>query len=135
MTKPFVVIELPNDDYAVKLVSRSVSIRSVIEHWSSEPTYDSFHNTLKEYIAEHIDSPQFEHLKKASFRITVETFSKKIQLKDKIDRIETLTYLPFEGDVNLKNPDFEYYYMEYYGLDSMNIPEHPSQIFFGKWVS
>lgn len=125
---------MPSDDFALKLVSRSVSIRSVLEHWSSASTYDSFHSIMKEYIAENIGNPQFNHLQKSSFRITVETFNKKIQQKDKIDKIETLTYLPFNGEVDLKNPDFEYYYMEYYGHDSNNAPSEPCQIFFGKWV-
>lgn len=70
----------------------------------------------------------------SSFRITVESYNKHIQQKDKVNKIETLTYLPFKGDVNLKNPDFEYFYIEYYGLDTVNVLDQPEQIFFGKRV-
>lgn len=60
---------------------------------------------------------------------------KKFSQKDKVDRIESLTYLPIKGNVNLKNPDVEWYYIEYYGLDTLNVPESPYNIIFGKWVS
>lgn len=130
------MIELPNDDFATQLVSRSISIRGIIEHWSSGTTYDAFHEQLKQYLAANADNPHFNNIVKTeSFRITVELFNKHIQQKDKIDKIETLAYLPFEGDVNLKNPNMECFYIEYYGLDPMNVPEQPEQIFFGKWVS
>lgn len=89
---------------------------------------------LKDYIAAKEDSPHFKELLNASFRVTVETFNKRIQQKEKVERIETLAYLPFEGEVNLKNPDFEYFYVEYYGHNPMNLPTQPEHYYFGKWV-
>lgn len=135
MNKPFVVIQLPNDDFAKQLVSRSISVRGVIEHWSSGTTDNSFHQQLKDFVASNIQNPQFKDVLKSTFRITVESYNRRIQQKDKVNKIETLAYLPFEGDVNLKSPECEYYYIEYYGLDPMNVPEKPEQILFGKWVS
>lgn len=48
---------------------------------------------------------------------------------------KSFSYLPFEGPVKLKNPDYTLYYIEYYGLNPNNIPEKPYDHFFGKWVS
>lgn len=73
--------------------------------------------------------------KDQSFRLTVETFNKHITQKEKIDKIETINYLPVTGQVNLKNPDVSFWYIEYYGLDTVNIPEHPEDILFGRWIA
>lgn len=135
ITKPFFIIELPNDELALKLAARCASIRSVIEHWANASSCDLFHSQLKEYIASHQDDPHLVELYKASFRITVETFNKRIQQKEKIDKIETMAYLPFDGDINLKNPDFECFYLEYYEHNPMNLPIQPEHYYFGKWVS
>lgn len=132
--KPFLFIELLSNEHASLLVSRSLSIRCVMEHWANATSYHLFHSQLQEYIAANRDSANFQHLQSASFRITVETFNKHIQQKQKIEKIETLSYLPFNGDVALKNFDFEYYYVEFYGLDPNNVPEQPNHILFGKWV-
>lgn len=120
----------------MKLASRSVSIRFVLEHWSSATNLSTFHVELKRFLSENSTNPNvlqtFDATK--SFRITVETFNKTIQLKEKIDRIESLSYLPTKGNVNLNNPDMLWYYIEYYGLDTLNIPEQPIHILFGRWV-
>lgn len=132
--KPFLFIELLSDEHASLLVSRSVSIRCVLEHWANAASYQLFHSQLQEYIAANRESAKFQQLQSASFRITVETFNKHIQQKQKIEKIETLTYLPFNGDVALKSFEVEYYYIEFYGLDPNNVPELPDHILFGKRV-
>lgn len=126
---------MPNNDTALQLVSRSVSIRCVIEHWASAPNYDSFHSILKEYIAVNIENTDFQKTCSTSFRITVESFNKRIEHKTKVDKIETIAYLPFKGEVKLKDAENEYFYIEYNGSDPMKLPPQPEQIFFGKWVS
>lgn len=118
----------------MKLVSRSVAIKCVLEHWADAPFYSKFHSQLNEYIAANRESATFNHLQSATFRITVETFNRHIQQKQKIEKIETLSYLPFNGDVALKNFDYEYYYIEFYGLDPNNVPTEPEHILFGRWV-
>lgn len=105
-----------------------------MEHWANASAYHLFHSRLKEYIAVNQESATFQHLQAASFRITVETYNKRIQHQQKVEKIETLSYLPFNGDVILKNPDFEYYYIEFYGLDPNHVPDEPDHILFGKWV-
>lgn len=105
-----------------------------MEHWADGSSYSLFHDQLKRYIAANQESETFQHLQKASFRITVETFNKHIQQKQKIEKIETLSYLPLNGEVALKNFDYEYYYIEFYGLDPNNVPDEPDHILFGKWV-
>lgn len=121
-------------DRALELASRSIAIRSILEHWSSATNYDSFHDQMKGYIASNCDNPHFDRVRQASFRITVETYNKHIKQKYKVEKIETMAYLPLEGMVNLKNPDTEFFYIEFYGLNPNEVPTEPKQIFFGKWV-
>lgn len=45
-----------------------------------------------------------------------------------------MDYLPFEGNVSLKNPQHIFCLLEDYGTDPNNIPEHPNYIYFGRWV-
>lgn len=43
--------------------------------------------------------------------------------------------MPFEGCVNLKNPDIQVMYLEYYGLDQNKIPQMPYDVFICRFVS
>lgn len=135
--KPFLHIELPGDEFATQLASRSVAIKYVLEQWSSCTSLEAFHKELKSFLADNSDNPNIQQCfdRSKSFRITVETYNKHFLQKEKIDRIESLDYVPVEGDVSLNDPDVEWYYIEFYGMDQTNVPEQPDHIIFGKWVN
>lgn len=78
-------------------------------------------------------SKQFD--RNVSFRVTVETYNKHFTQKEKVEKIETIGYLPVKGDANLKCPDIEWYYIEFYGMDPNCVPEEPDNILFGKCLS
>lgn len=128
---------MPGDEYALKLASRSVSIRFILEEWSSASSLDAFHNDLKLFLEENSNNPNVQKTfdRSKSFRITVESYNKHFLQHEKIDKIESVAYIPVLGDVSLKNPEIEWYYIEYYGLDTVNVPEQPEYVIFGKWVS
>lgn len=54
--------------------------------------------------------------------------------EEKIDKIEEFHYLPFEGPIQLNEPNHSFHLIEYYGLDPNTVPEKPYRIFFGRWV-
>lgn len=127
------MVELPDDKAAEDLASRSVSLRSIFELWGHSKCIRNFHTIVHNYV-----NTNFNDLKSVfdkSFRITVETYNKHYTQKEKVELIETFGYLPIKGEVNLKNPEVHWWYFEYYGLDSMNVPEKPFDIVFGRWVS
>lgn len=134
---PFIHIELPNDECAIKLASRSVSIRYILEEWMSASTLSAFHADFKQFLSDNEANASiinnFDVNK--TFRITVETFNNTIQHKEKIEKIESLSYMPVQGDVSLSDPNVHWFYIEYYGLDTANIPEEPLHVLFGKWVT
>lgn len=76
-----------------------------------------------------------EKYSNCSFKIDIESYGKKISLASKVERIEKFDFLPFRGQIQLNNPDETFYYMEYFGLDSNNIPDQPYQIIFGRWIA
>lgn len=73
--------------------------------------------------------------KDRSFKVTVETYNKHLKQNEKIKKIETMDYLPVKGNANLKNPDVEWYYIEYYGPDVTIAPDQPYDILFGRWIT
>ncbi len=103
---------------------------SLYELWVNETKHEQFYKALAS--APQTQEPFF-HL--ASFRILVETFGKKISLAEKVDRIEKLDFLPFEGPIILKDPQVTFHYFEYFGHTQASPPENPHQITFGRWIA
>lgn len=128
---------MPGDEFAIQLASRSVAIKYVLEQWSSCTSLEAFHKELKCFLVNNSDNSIVQQCfdRSKSFRLTVESYNKHFLQKEKIDKIESLDYIPVEGDVSLKNPDVEWYYIEFYGMDPTNVPAQPDHIIFGKWVN
>ncbi|XP_078052060.1 tRNA (guanine(10)-N(2))-methyltransferase TRMT11 [Augochlora pura] len=129
---PYWIVNLPSEDVASKIASRSVCMRSCIELWANGKHYEDLHNKLKKYPISEIKNyvgPQ------KSFKVIVETFCKHFSQREKVNKIESFSYLPFEGPVKLNDPDTTLCYIEFYGLDPNNIPDKPYELFFGRWIS
>lgn len=127
--KPYWILENVAESDLRQIASRSVSLRFIVEIWSNGNNYSTFHETLKKHNLE----PQFTS-NDSSFRITVETYNKHIKHEEKIQRIESMDYLPLKGRIELKNPDNNLIYFEYWGDSPKNVPTTPHEIVFGRWV-
>ena len=127
--RPYWIVENVNESDLKKIASRSVSLRYIFEVWGSGRNYKEFHDNLK--IASASIDKQFVD---SCFRITVETYNKHIKHSEKIERIESMNYLPLNGKIDLKAPDNNFIYFEFWGLDPMNVPLEPEEIIFGRWV-
>lgn len=134
---PYCEIELPNDDFARQLASRSISIKCILELWTAAETLERFHADLKLYVNDRIHDENFSKLfgKEVSYKITVETYNKHFTQKEKVEKIESVGYLPVTGDANLKSPDIQWHYIEFFGLDPTDVPGQPDKILFGKWLA
>lgn len=133
--QPFWIVELPNDDAARKIASRSISIRCILELWSNSKTVLLLHENVKKYLVENKELVKPLFTEDKSFKITVETYNKHFTHQEKVDKIEYFDYLPIQGSVNLKTPDTQWWYIEYYGLSPLNIPDEPEDVIFGKWIA
>ncbi|XP_034828688.1 tRNA (guanine(10)-N2)-methyltransferase homolog isoform X2 [Maniola hyperantus] len=155
ISKPYWVVELPSEECVKKIASRSVLIKNCIELWARAKTEARLHENLKSSINNdtgswictdtsndrsdlHIcPSELLEACSDGdkSFKIEVETFCKHFTMREKVEKIEKFSYLPLKGPVKLKNPDVTLSYLEFYGVDPNNVPEHPHDLFFGRWVA
>ncbi|XP_012266608.2 tRNA (guanine(10)-N2)-methyltransferase homolog isoform X2 [Athalia rosae] len=129
---PYWIVESISEAAIKKIASRSISLRSCIELWGNGGNQQDFHKSVKLYPQENM-TPYLNPEK--SFKVIVETFCKHFTQDEKIKKIESFSYLPTEGPVNLKNPDTTLMYIEYYGLDPNTIPEKPYQYFFGRLIA
>jgi len=131
-THPWVILDLPSDKEALKILSRSISTKHCIQLWVQGESYDEFHNALK--ALPHSDYPALSD-SSTTFKVNVETFMKKTSVKERIQLIETMDYLPIAGEVSLNNPGREFSYLEFWGLRPNEIrdqtPDNPFNIFFG----
>ncbi|KAK8729830.1 hypothetical protein OTU49_008346 [Cherax quadricarinatus] len=128
---PYVILEMQSEDDARKLMSRSMLVRSCYELWGQGDTEAELHSNIKS-LPENLTKPHLVHEK--TFMVRVESFNKTLRLSEKLKKIESLSYLPFKGSVNLKNADTCLHLIEYYGLHPNLIPEAPYRIFLGRWV-
>ncbi|XP_042860219.1 tRNA (guanine(10)-N2)-methyltransferase homolog isoform X1 [Penaeus japonicus] len=129
---PYVIVEMGCEKEARKLMSRSMLVRSCYEIWGQGETEEELHASVKKFPLEFIQ-PHVTQDK--TFKVRVETFNKTLKNAEKLKKIESFSYLPFEGNVNLRNADTCLHLIEYYGLHPNVVPEKPYKIFFGRWVT
>lgn len=128
---PYWLIYLQNDNAAKQLASRSVSLKCILELWSYSEKFETFHTNLQEYCINYENQLIYDK----SFRIIVETYNRHFTQSEKVNKIETLTYLPVRGNCNLKKPDIIWWYIEFYGLDPNDVPAEPNAIIFGRLIA
>lgn len=129
--KPWVILDLESELHARKLLSRIVSVKFCVQLWADETSLVDLHKTLKEYPAE-LSAPYCD--KGKSYKIYVEAFMVKMSFEEKLRRIESFSYLPSKGPVQLNDPDIVFSNLEFYGLDNNNLSSDPLRIFFGRCI-
>ncbi|XP_064085838.1 tRNA (guanine(10)-N2)-methyltransferase homolog isoform X2 [Macrobrachium nipponense] len=128
---PYVIVEMKNENDARKLMSRTMLVRSCYELWGQGCSEEELHSNVK-LMPHELLKPHVSHDK--TFKVRVETFNRSLKNSEKLQRIESLSYLPFEGKVDLTNPDTSLHMIEYYGLHPNETPETPFKIFLGRWI-
>ncbi|XP_055843285.1 tRNA (guanine(10)-N2)-methyltransferase homolog [Episyrphus balteatus] len=133
--KPYWIVELPNEETAIKLASRSVLLRCILELWSHSTCLPEFHKNLRQYVSQKENNTDQYFQNDRTFKINIETYNKHFTQKEKVEKIETFDYLPLEGQVDLKNPNVEWWNIEFYGLNPQEVPDQPDDVFFGRLVA
>lgn len=123
---PFWILHATEYDIK-KIASRAISLRFAVEVWCNEKSPTSFHEKFRKF---HVD-PKYL---KPSFKVRVETYNKHFTMKEKIAKIDAMEYLQLKGPIDLRNPENEFVYFEFWGMDPNNVPESPEQIIFGELV-
>ncbi|XP_063705779.1 tRNA (guanine(10)-N2)-methyltransferase homolog [Culicoides brevitarsis] len=126
--KPFMIVEATNDEELKKVVSRSFTMRYAIELWAHGKTEPEFQQNLKTFYKNHdYDDTQ-------TFKINVESFNNHIPQVEKVKKIDSLKFMDFKGKVDLKQPQNEFYYIEYFGHERSVVTEKPLDYIFGRWI-
>ncbi|TRY97532.1 hypothetical protein DNTS_000334 [Danionella cerebrum] len=129
---PFWQLNGLTEDDIRSVMSRTVCAKSAFELWGHGSTADELKNSLLEYPSEYM-APYLQ--KNSTYKINVYTFNKTLDFTHRIEKIEALAFLPFEGKVNLKDPEHIFCLLEDYSSDPNDIPEEPFHIYFGKWIA
>lgn len=128
---PYLVVHLPNEDCARKLLSRTVSIKSVYELWGQGENLTALKENLLQYPPDKMRT--FTSGDK-SFKISIESFNKKLSINQQRELIDQFQFLPFQGCVNLTAPDNLFALLLDYGDDPNEAPPSPQRLFFGRLV-
>uniref|UniRef100_A0A668AGX2 tRNA (guanine(10)-N(2))-methyltransferase TRMT11 n=1 Tax=Myripristis murdjan TaxID=586833 RepID=A0A668AGX2_9TELE len=129
---PFWCLDGLSEEDVRTVMARSVCAKSAFELWGHGRTHSELRTSLLKYPSENM-TPFMQ--RDSTYRINVYTFNKTLEFADRIKRIDAMEYLPFEGTVSLKSPQHIFCLLEDYGTDPNNIPEHPSYVYFGRWIA
>ncbi|KAJ7370621.1 tRNA methyltransferase 11 [Desmophyllum pertusum] len=128
---PHLVIHLPNENCARNLLSRAVSIKSVYELWGQGNNLTDVKHSVLQYPAEKMKAFTTSS---SSFKISIESFNKKLTVDQQRELIDQFQFLPFQGRVNLTAPDHVFALMLDYGDDPNEAPPSPDRLFFGRLI-
>ncbi|KAH0434501.1 hypothetical protein IEQ34_026805 [Dendrobium chrysotoxum] len=130
---PFHFVNLPSEDVARNIARRSMLVKGIYELWGEGTTNDDLEKAIRGFP----DERKLPYLKpESSFRIIVDNFGKVISFQEQNERIRGLSYIPFKGRVDLRNPDHKFWLMEIddYGENNGLPPVVERRIFFGREV-
>ncbi|XP_054720605.1 tRNA (guanine(10)-N2)-methyltransferase homolog [Uloborus diversus] len=130
--KPYLLVNFASSADVMKVMSRTVLIRSAYELWAKSNSISCLYEKMKA-LPKSFTEPYSRS--NVSFRILVESFGKKLNKDYKVQRIDELAFLAFEGPIKLKDPDHSFLLMEYYGTNRNFAPEDPYHLFFGRWIA
>mmetsp|Transcript_41008 Transcript_41008/g.68660 ORF Transcript_41008/g.68660 Transcript_41008/m.68660 type:complete len:488 (-) Transcript_41008:449-1912(-) len=98
---PFWYINVPNEDFAKKLVASSILIKGLYEVWGEGDTFEEMLAEVQNYP---IDKKQPYYSESITFKLVMEGFGTKLNSVMQKDLLKKLACIPFEGKVDLKNP-------------------------------
>ncbi|XP_016983379.1 tRNA (guanine(10)-N2)-methyltransferase homolog [Drosophila rhopaloa] len=133
--KPFWLVEFREKEAALQYASRSVCLRAMLELYAHGSKLSQFHDSLRAHVDANREEMAGYFRPDTSFKIVVETYNKHFSQREKVEKIESMDYLPIEGPVNLKNPQVEWWYIEFWGLDPTDVPPEPEDILFGRLLA
>lgn len=112
LRRPFALAHLPNDEAAVQLLRRCVSLKSIWAHWSHGATYDEVHARNQQKSSRALWAPYIEEADCPSWKAHVFSYSYTISDKRKVDIIQSFSYMDLKGRIQLKNPSMRWGVME-----------------------
>ncbi|GAA5821891.1 hypothetical protein JCM11251_004765 [Rhodosporidiobolus azoricus] len=115
-TRPYVLVGLRSEEDARKLGTRLVSVKHVWEFWAQAETYEELHEKVKSTEVKE----KWEHYaadRDCTWKFTIAGHNKTIALPEQVKLINTFSYMPFLGDIDLRKPNLEIGVFEEYEFE------------------
>ncbi|XP_038051351.1 tRNA (guanine(10)-N2)-methyltransferase homolog [Patiria miniata] len=133
-SNPFLLLRLPSDSCADKIMARTMLGRFMIEVWGQGNSWTDLRQSLKLYPED--KKAPYNVNADMSFCFRMRTLGKKLGMVEKLAIIEDLAeFLDFKGKVDLKNPEQVFHIYADYGLTPNKIPEQPYKVYFGRLIA
>ncbi|RYO81856.1 hypothetical protein DL766_007050 [Monosporascus sp. MC13-8B] len=128
---PYCLVQLPSEGDARALMKRSILAQSIHEHWATADTWDDLHVAIKRDTAQ-----WWSRYKQSSFKINFDSYQGSRSSNKRKELIDSLAYLPFDGQILMSSPEQEFTVFEEWEWDSVpkNIP-NPLKVYFGRLIS
>lgn len=133
------------DSLARDFISRSILSYGIYELWGLGRTYDDLHASVKQKSC--LKWPSYKNV---SFKFSFDTFRGKRSTMEQRNLIESFSYLPLQGKIDMKHPDEEFVVFEEWDAVSPEIqtlmnsgparagietpPRKPGQLFLGRKI-
>eukprot|EP00850_Spirogloea_muscicola_P000378 SM000001S04780 [mRNA] locus=s1:2135765:2141850:- [translate_table: standard] len=106
---PFCFVDLPSEAAAVAIAARSMLVKAFFEVWGEASDYEG----LEVAIAAYPPDRKAPYLgADTSFKYVVDCFGRILSMQEQQDRIDRVSYVPFQGRVQLRNPDHKFWIIE-----------------------
>ncbi|RUP48807.1 hypothetical protein BC936DRAFT_143934 [Jimgerdemannia flammicorona] len=127
---PFLQVEIASDGEAAKLVKRAILIKSVYELWGTGITHDELQVSVRKH------PERWLQYKNKSFKFSVFAFGATCTAEHQIEVIESFSWLGFDGDIVLRNPQVEFVVVEDFGIETPGGKPKPKaeRLYMGKLV-
>ena len=129
----YLLTEMVSKETALKLASRSISIRYAIEVWYVADSYEDLIANINKHLNPEVKS--FLSSNTYSFAIRVSAFAKKLTQDYALSIVNKLEVLGCGGTVNLTSPHLLIQVIEDYGVVPKLAPAKPNRIYIGAMIS
>ncbi|GAA6052254.1 hypothetical protein JCM3770_007402 [Rhodotorula araucariae] len=117
-TRPYVLIGLPSEDDARKLTGRLISAKHVWEYWCHADTYADLHEQVKSTPVRALWEPYADDAN-CTWKFTIAGHQRTIPLPQQIALVNTFSYMPLRGKIDLRTPQLEIGVFEEYVWDPL----------------
>lgn len=124
-------MQLPSVNAAKKLIRRSIMAQSIHELWGSGKTLEELIESVKEQ-----SSPEWPAYKNSSFKFVFDSYQGSRSKASQLKVINSFRFLPFEGQIIMKNPDEIFTILELWPFDSVPMGiENPDYYHLGRLIA
>ncbi|CRK31697.1 hypothetical protein BN1708_005509 [Verticillium longisporum] len=130
---PFCIINVPSADAARALIRRAILIQSIHELWGYAPSglYEDIHADVRART-----EPLWSSYATCSFKFIVDAFQHTRTMDERVQLINSFSYLAFQGRIDMRAPDETFTIFEDWPFRPAGVrPEpNPRRLFLGRWL-